>query len=193
MNNSQPSGKIVDRPFPWVCPRCLKKEVRTAVKSHVATVKHDGMVYSLDIPKLEIPTCGNCGEELFTNRVDEQINDALRARLHLLSPRQIRTARRALGLDQRQLAVCLRIAPATISRWETGAFIQSGAMDNYLRVFFAIPRVREVLIGEGQDPALGIVVQTKDHPGCDNSGKSPRSAERSGAYSGKTEPLKSGG
>jgi hypothetical protein len=29
------------------------------------------------------------------------------------------------------------------------------AMDNLLRVFFAIPQVRSSLIGEGQDPHLG--------------------------------------
>ena len=94
MNRSQPDGTIADRPFPWVCPRCLKREVRPTVKCPTATVKHDGMAYHLDIPGLEIPTCGNCGEELFTNRVDEQVNDALRARLHLLAPRQIRAAQR---------------------------------------------------------------------------------------------------
>jgi putative zinc finger/helix-turn-helix YgiT family protein len=158
MNTSQPNGKAADRPFPWVCPRCSKKEVRPTVKPHKATVKHDGVVHRLDIPGLEIPTCGNCGEELFTNRVDEQVNDALRARLHLLAPRQIRAARKALGLHRRELAKRLRVAPTMISRWETGSLIQSGAMDNYLRVFFAIPAVRDVLIGGGQDPELGTKV-----------------------------------
>jgi putative zinc finger/helix-turn-helix YgiT family protein len=147
--------KTVERPFPWICPRCLQKEVRPAVKSYNAKVKHDGVEYDLSIPRLELPTCGNCGEELSTNSVDEQVNDALRERLHLLTPRQIRAARRALGLRQYELARRLRIAPATISRWETGSLIQSGAMDNYLRIYFAIPEVRNALSGDAQDPALG--------------------------------------
>jgi putative zinc finger/helix-turn-helix YgiT family protein len=158
MNTPQPNGTVADRPFPWICPRCSRKEVCPEVKSHTATVKHDGVVYRLDIPRLEIPTCSHCGEELFSNLVDEQINDALRAHLHLLAPRQIRAARKALGFHRRELAKRLRIAPALISRWETGSLIQSGAMDNYLRVFFAIPAVRDVLVGEGQDPALGTKV-----------------------------------
>jgi DNA-binding transcriptional regulator YiaG len=107
------------------------------------------------IPRLEIPACGNWGEELFSNRVDEPINDAFRSHLHLLAPRQIRAARKALGLHRQDLAERLRIVPALLSRWETGSRIQSGAMDNYLRVFFAIPAVRDALIGEGQDPELG--------------------------------------
>ena len=155
MNMPQPNGKVADRPFPWVCPRCSKSEVRPAIKSHTAIVKHDGVIHSLNIPRLEIPTCGHCGEELFSNRVDEQINDALRSYLHLLTPRQIRVARKALGLHPRELAERLRIAPALLFRWETGSRIQSGAMDNYLRVFFAIPAVRDALIGQGQDPEFG--------------------------------------
>src|SRR5262249_50638647 len=127
MAKSKTSDRVVDRPFPWICPRCLRKEVRPAIRSHIARVKHDGVDYELSLPRLEIPTCGDCGEELFSNGVDEQINDALRERLHLLTPRQIRAARRALGLRQYELARRLRIAPATISRWETGTLIQSGA------------------------------------------------------------------
>jgi putative zinc finger/helix-turn-helix YgiT family protein len=156
MAGSKTKKKPVDRLFPWFCPRCLQKEVRPTLKSHVARVKHDGVEYELSIPRLEIPICGNCGEELFTIGVDEQITNALRERLHLLTPRQIRTARKALGLHQYELARRLRIAPATISRWETGSLIQSGAMDNYLRIYFAIPEVRNALMGETQDPALGI-------------------------------------
>ena len=135
MAKSKIQDQVVERPFPWICPRCLREEVRPAVKSHVAKVKHDGVEYELSIPALEIPTCGNCGEELFTNGVDDQIIDALHTRLHLLTPRQIRAARKALGLRQYELARRLRIAPATISRWETGSLIQSGAMDNYLRIY----------------------------------------------------------
>jgi putative zinc finger/helix-turn-helix YgiT family protein len=157
MAGSMIKKKAVDRPYPWICPRCLQKEVRPAVKSHVARVKHDGVEYELTIPRLTIATCGNCGEELFSNSVDDQINDALRERLNLLTPRQIRTARKALGLRQYELARRLRIAPATISRWETGSLIQSGAMDNYLRIYFALPEVRNSLTGEAQDPALGTL------------------------------------
>jgi hypothetical protein len=43
------------------------------------------------------------------------------------------------------------------------ARIQSGAMDNYLRVYFAIPQVRDVLVGTGQDPNLGIEVAQVAH------------------------------
>ncbi len=156
VGKTQLGHPISDRPFPWLCPHCLERAVRPQVRPHTAIVKHDGLEHHLHIPALEVPTCEKCGDELFDNRVDDQISDALRAKLHLLTPVQIRHVRKALDLSQRELAQRLKIASATISRWETGALIQSSAMDNYLRTFFAFPIVREALIGPGQDPNLGI-------------------------------------
>ncbi len=61
-----------------------------------------------------------------------------------------------LGLKQQELAQRLGVAAETISRWVTGAVIQSRAMDNLMRLFFALPEVRNVLRGTSQDPHLGI-------------------------------------
>ncbi len=158
MINTSDPRTTDDRPFPWRCPHCLAKEVRPAVMPYAAKVKHDGIEYTIDIPALEIPKCQNCGELLFSNHVDEQIRDALLDRLRLLTPDQIRAGRKVLSLHQSQLAERLGVAAETISRWETGALIQSRSMDNLLRVYFAIPEVRNVLAGEAQDPGLGVMV-----------------------------------
>ena len=149
-----------DRPFPWRCPNCLRKDVRPVVMPYTARVRHDGLEYAIELPAMEVPKCQNCGELLFGNRAGEQIDDALRAHLRLLTPAQIRAGRKALELHQGQLAERLGVAEATISRWETGALIHSRAMDNLLRVYFAFPGVREALVGEGQDPSLGTEVVT---------------------------------
>ena len=53
--------------------------------------------------------------------------------------------REKLGLTQKQFANLLGVGEATISRWESGAMIQSRAMDNFLRVFFAVPQARDAL------------------------------------------------
>ena len=55
MAKSKIQDEVVDRPFPWICPRCLREEVRPAVKSHVARVKHDGVEYELSIPSTRNP------------------------------------------------------------------------------------------------------------------------------------------
>jgi transcriptional regulator with XRE-family HTH domain len=93
---------------------------------------------------------------LFSDSADDQINAAFRACLKLLTPSQIRRGRKQLGLSQGELAEKIGAAEGTISRWETGALVQSRTSDNLLRVYFALAEVRAVLVGEGQDPKLGV-------------------------------------
>jgi putative zinc finger/helix-turn-helix YgiT family protein len=120
-------------------------------------VKHDGVVHRIHLPGLEVPRCQTCGETIITNAVDEQINDALRRHLRLLTPSQMRQGVKALGLSQQELAERLGVAKETISRWVNGALIQSRAMDNLLRIYFALPEVRAALLGRDQDPQLGVI------------------------------------
>jgi len=145
-----------DRPFPWKCPSCGKPEVYPATVPYTAEIKHDGLTHTIRIPALETPQCRSCQELLFSDSADEQINAALRSHLKLLSPSQIRRRRKQLDLNQGDLAGKIGAAEGTISRWETGALMQSRTSDNLLRVYFALPAVREVLVGEGQDPDLGL-------------------------------------
>src|SRR5262249_22746459 len=88
--------------------------------------------------------------------VDDQINAALRSHLHLLTPEDMRKALERIGMTQKEAADRLGIAEATLSRWLNETQIQSRAMDNLLRVFFAFPQVRTALNGDAQDPQLGV-------------------------------------
>ena len=93
--NQKPNTKTSDgRPFPWKCPSCLKREVFPDQISYTAEIKHDGILYSVHLPSLRTPNCRSCGEVLFDDRADEQINDALRMQLRILTPAQIRQNRR---------------------------------------------------------------------------------------------------
>ncbi|HYT93524.1 MAG TPA: type II TA system antitoxin MqsA family protein [Gemmataceae bacterium] len=143
------------RPFPWVCANCLKQEVYLATIPYATDIKHDGRLHHIEIPELRIPRCKACGEVTFSINTDDQIIDALRAHLKLLTPQQIRDGRKALGLSSKDLAERLGVAAATISRWQKGHLIQSRAMDNLLRAYFAVPELRAVLRGPEQDPNLG--------------------------------------
>ena len=146
------------RPFPWSCSDCYTLTVvPTVMDDYTAKVKHDGVVYELHLPSLEVPCCQTCGETYSTNAIDEKISDALRERLRFLTPAQIRQGIEQLKpkLNQQQLAERLGVAPETISRWLNGALIQSRAMDNLLRVYFAFPEVQAALCGASQDPQLG--------------------------------------
>jgi putative zinc finger/helix-turn-helix YgiT family protein len=137
-----PAGR--DRPFPWPCIDCREKAIFPLVTDFTIEAKHDGRLYEVRIPDLVIPTCRNCGEQVFTSAEDERIRDALRAQIGLLISQEIRAHRTECGLNQQELAAALGVAKETISRWETGA-IQSRAMDNLLRLFFASEEVRRLL------------------------------------------------
>jgi putative zinc finger/helix-turn-helix YgiT family protein len=135
------------RPFPWRCGRCGEEQVELTRVDYDAEVRHDGRLHSFQVPDLEIPVCRACGERVFTEHADEQINDSLRSHLRLLMPAEIRAALRRVGLKQKVAAEHLGVAEATLSRWLTGTQIQSRAMDNLLRVFFEFPEVRTILSG----------------------------------------------
>src|SRR5437870_4557265 len=86
------------QPFPWKCPTCLLKQVRPTRIPYTAEIQHDGILHAVHLPALEVPQCRACGELLFDDHADEQINSALRTYLHLLTPAQICEGRKELGL-----------------------------------------------------------------------------------------------
>lgn len=135
----------VHKPFPWRCPKCLKREVYAAtLRDYSTRVKHDGRVHDVMVGELTVAKCRACGEAVFSNETDEQISRALRDQLGLLQPEQIRELRGS-RFTQQGLADLLGTAPETISRWETGTVIQSRAMDKFLRLFLTVPEVEEAL------------------------------------------------
>jgi DNA-binding transcriptional regulator YiaG len=142
-------------PFPWPCSNCLTRTVAPTVIPYTAKVKHDGTVYDLHFSALAVPRCQTCGETYSSTAVDDRISEALRSRLRLLTPAQIRKGIEKLGVAEGEVAKRLGVDQDTISRWVNGTLIQSRAMDNFLRVYFAIPEVRAVLQGTKQDPNLG--------------------------------------
>jgi putative zinc finger/helix-turn-helix YgiT family protein len=144
-----------ERPFPRRCGHCGKNEVVMTTVCYDAEVRHDGRLYAFTIRHLDIPVCRACGEKVFTEKVDQQINAALRSHLHLLAPGEMRAALDRVKMTQKEAAERLGIAEATLSRWLSETQIQSRAMDNLLRVFFAFPQVRTALSGHEQDPQLG--------------------------------------
>ena len=68
-------------------------------------------------------------------------------------------------MTQKEAAERLGIAEATLSRWLNETQIQSRAMDNLLRIFFAFPQVRLALSGDGQDPRLGATDVSRQRRG----------------------------
>lgn len=147
------------KPFPWKCGNCGRRSVKPAMTPYSVDMEHDGRTYSVSIDGLEAPRCEECGEVVLDDHANRQISGAFRQQVGLLTPEQIRENRERLGKTQKELAATLGIAEATLSRWETGAQIQQRVMDRFLRLYFAIPSVRQTLADEKGMQALGALVQ----------------------------------
>ena len=143
------------KPFPWKCGHCRQKAVNPASVPYEVEAEHDGRRYSVVISDLVTPKCDNCGELVLTATANEQITDALREQVGLLTPSRIRAGREELGLTQEQFAEKLRIASATVSRWETGAQVQQRALDLLMRLYFGLIEVRSALAEEKTARNLG--------------------------------------
>jgi len=147
------------RNYPIRCLECGKKEVRPATLHHQVQRNHDGRLYDLTIDDLPVTKCNACGNVFFTEESDDRIVVALRELLALLTPEQVRANLKELGLSQKEAAERLGVAPETVSRWLCGSVIQSRAMDNLLRMFFASPEVRENLKGAERNHSFGETVR----------------------------------
>ncbi len=131
--------------LPWKCGKCGQRAVVPVVIPYEADVEHDGRAYRLVFPDLSVQRCERCGTIILDDAAGDRISAALRREAGLLTPEDILAHRQARRLTQKQLAGCLGIAEATLSRWETGAQIQQRCLDRFLRVLFAFPSVRAVL------------------------------------------------
>ena len=100
--NKQP--REATQPFPSRCNQCGKRAVDMATIEYAAEVRHDGRLHAFTIANLQIPVCQTCGEKVFTDDVDRQVNDALRLHLKFLTPAKIRNALDRLDLSQKELA-----------------------------------------------------------------------------------------
>jgi hypothetical protein len=57
-----------------------------ATSEYQAEIRYAGELHTFTIPELKLPVCQACGEKVFTEDVDRQVNDAFRSRLKMLTP-----------------------------------------------------------------------------------------------------------
>ncbi|MFN9183938.1 MAG: type II TA system antitoxin MqsA family protein, partial [Planctomycetota bacterium] len=124
---------------PWTCGKCAQKRVEPVVGDYSVDLKHDGKLHNIILSQIEIPTCQNCGNVQTGIEIGDKVTKALREKVGLLFPEQIKQQRTALNFNQEQLGECIGAAKESISRWETGALIQSVSTDKLLRMFFKHP------------------------------------------------------
>lgn len=98
--------------------------------------------------------CDSCGSyEIMAEDADllsEKIADQYAERLGLLSPAQIKEARRSMGLTQVEFESLLGVSSPTCSRWENGAVQQSKTADRLIRLVANVPAAQQYLENLGK-------------------------------------------
>ena len=74
-----------ERPFPSRrCRHCGKLSVVIRTIEYTLETRHEGRLFPLTIPKLQIPVCGECGKKSSRKKLTDGIHDALH--IALLTP-----------------------------------------------------------------------------------------------------------
>src|SRR5262249_44179079 len=118
--NAHPSHGKHMKPYPWKCHSCRQQALAPATIDYEAEIEHDGQVYVVRVPALEILRCSNCAEVVLDDAASRRVSDALRAAAGLLTPSEIQQSRESLGLDRAHLADYLGVPEPVAARWETG-------------------------------------------------------------------------
>jgi putative zinc finger/helix-turn-helix YgiT family protein len=141
-----------------MCSKCRKLSIEPAIIPHVAEVKYEGKVHSVEIPSLHVGKCTECRHILFDLQTDAEIDAAFRRQQKILTAEQILAGRKRLKLKQEVLAQKLGTARATISRWEKRRLVPSRAMDSKLRAYFHSKAFRDLLDQIELDSSIGVIV-----------------------------------
>ena len=105
----------------------------------------------ISVPSSAHLGCPKCGEVVLrfqdARRLHEDAVAIYRRKHGLLSADEIRAIRTRFGLTQAELAGLLRLGGNTVSRWESGRNVQTGAMDILLRLVRDLPGSIDYLRG----------------------------------------------
>ena len=125
-----------------LCVEC-GTEMRFTNEPMTETFK--GMEFSIE--GISRYVCDSCGNDEMDAKEAERLSRELANRYAtaqgLLSPDEIRSFRKRIGLSKRDFEKLLKVSSPTVSRWETGAMQQSRQADELMRVYSKYPPVLE--------------------------------------------------
>jgi putative zinc finger/helix-turn-helix YgiT family protein len=127
------------------CATCKEGVLTEAVVDYQTEMEHDGRSYDIRIPDLEVLRCDRCGSIVLPDASYGRLADALRERAGLLFPAEIARGREQIGLNQKDLAQLVGVAPANVARWESGDQLQQRIMNDFLDAVFHVPELRTYL------------------------------------------------
>ena len=120
----------MNTPIEIACFECGKGDMIPKIVD-LAGYRHDEEV-TVRTHGLECTVCGfKTIDSKYSEEFTKLISDAYREKHGLLTGKQIREARRKLGMSQDEFARYLKVGPASVHRWENGQ-IQDEALNELL-------------------------------------------------------------
>lgn len=133
-----------------ICTEC-GHEMRYTSEEMTETFR--GM--SIAVDGIERFVCDSCGNDVMSAEMATKLGKALNARYRelvgLLSPNAIKAVRKSIGMNQKEFETLLGVTSPTVSRWETGAMLQSKTADKLIRLIKDVPEAREYLTGSTRE------------------------------------------
>jgi|SRR5208282_396480 len=120
------------------CPICGRGELQRIYGDYETHFVDDaGRERELRVRGVARDECSNCGEVFLDDDATQKIDFARLQAMRRLAPVEIKAFREKLGRTQTEMAHLLGLGEKTYARWESGAYIQNGASDRYLRLLMA--------------------------------------------------------
>ena len=139
------------------CSLCGGSEVTTAIHCHAFVYGEgaDAVELEADVP---VRSCDACEFEYLDEESERLMHETICSHLGVLSPREIRSIRRNLGMTRKDFALVTGLGTASLNRWENGLSIQTHGYDRYLRLL-ALPEIvlrlqRMLTAPQKADPAM---------------------------------------
>ena len=124
---------------------CGHEEFRRTI-SLTQTLRHDGIDYEVTVV-VDVWLCDRCGDEWASidDEAGKVIDDELRRMAGIMSPEEMREHRARLGETVAETAKSIGVSKELLERWESGMQMQSRSADRFLRCYFGMKSLRDVL------------------------------------------------
>lgn len=128
-----------------LCPVCEKGKLKEIKKDLTFKYKNKKKKFQNET----IFECDLCSHEILSQKVnrtiEKELTDFRRGIDGLLLGDQLKSIRKGLNLNKRQMAALLSVNEKTVGRYENGKLTQSKQIDNLYRIFQNIPSAANTL------------------------------------------------
>lgn len=120
-------------PVDGICQSCGERSAACSLEEQkfVYGAGDDAVSLTVTVP---VWTCESCGFQYTDETAEERRHEAVCHHLGRLSPAEVLSVRKDIGMSQDEFADLTGIGIASIKRWELGNQIQNASIDKYLRL-----------------------------------------------------------